>query len=121
MADQGIMAGMDLTEQILNSPELNADWVQGKQRIMDDVHRDAAARADAGCALLHYATHGEHDGARGSIPSSLPPGLHYTWDVAFSDRDGEDRLPAVFALYRHISGTIQARQGEQILRREFGA
>ena len=114
------MAGMDLTPQILDSAELTAAWVQGCQLIMNDPDRDAGDRADAACALVHFVTHGEHDGRRGSIPTTLPAELHETWRLAFSDRDGDDRLPAIAAIYQHLGEADQAREGEEILRRELG-
>lgn len=117
----GIIAGMDLTPQILDDADLTAAWVEGSQRILHDEHRDAAERADAGCALLHLATIGEHDGHRGSIPATLPDQLHETWHLAFSDADGVDRLAAVTTLYQHVTQALLAEEGDQILRRELGA
>lgn len=113
------MAGMDLTPQILDSPELTAAWVEGSQRIMSDPDRDAGARADAACALLHFLTHGDHDGRRGSIPTTLPAELHDTWQTAFSDRDGAERLPAALAIYQHYANAALADDGDEILRREL--
>lgn len=110
---------MDLTPQILDSPERLAAWVEDSQRVMRDPAQDAGDRADAACALAHLLTHGKHDGRRGSIPTTVSAELHETWQLAFSDRDGDERLPAALAIYHHVVDADDAAEGDEILRREL--
>lgn len=115
------MAGMDITPQILDDPDLMGAYVQGSQRILFDEARATGERVHAGCVLLFLATLDGHEGVPkwGTMPASLGPALHEAWATAFSDVEDEERLPAVIAVYEGLADAELARQGGEILRREL--
>lgn len=114
---------MEITEQILDDPDLFGAWIEGSQRILHDEAREPAERVHAGCALATLATHtaGGHVLAWGTIPPALPEHLHETWQAAFDDGTVvEQRVEAALALYTALAGRAsEAEEGEEILRREL--
>lgn len=115
---------IELDPVLFDDDDLFAAWVTGAQRILHDESREAAERVHAGGTLATLATHtpGQPVPAWGTIPASLPAGLHETWTAVFDD-DGvvEHRLAAALALYRALAEAALAEEGEEILRREMGS
>lgn len=114
---------MELTQQILDDRDLLNAWVQGCQRILFDPDRETSERVHVGCSLAFVVTLDESEDVPelGTMPASLPPELRDAWTTAFSDRDPEDRLPAVIKVYDGLGKAALTREGTEILRREFGA
>lgn len=118
-----MMAGMEITAQILDDPELLAAYVEGCQRTLYDEDRPAAARAHAGCTLAFLATLPDGGGVPpwGSLPADLPAELAEPWTTAFDDQtDDHERAAAARTLYDGLARGELTRAGEEILRREFG-
>lgn len=117
------MAGMEITTQILDDPDLMSAYVEGSQRILFDEHREVDERIHAGCSLVFLATLDADDGvpAWGTVPPSLPHELREAWAMAFSDHDEQLRVAAVLDVYDGLAQAALAREGEEILRRELGS